>query len=134
MARVLVRGTRGHVQHAEDRLELRAPFARRIQLHAVAHAGEDIGGRLVRHADALAAAAGVPVVRVDCWAGAPSLVAWYERQGFVPNVVFPTGIVEQGENVLVYYGAADTCTAVVEFSLREMMEMMIPVQSPIHKP
>ena len=48
-----------------------------------AHAGEDIGGRLVRHADALAAAAGVPVVRVDCWAGAPSLVAWYERQGFV---------------------------------------------------
>ena len=48
-----------------------------------AHAGEDIGGRLVRHALALAAAAGVPVLRVDCWAGAPSLVAWYERQGFV---------------------------------------------------
>ncbi len=41
----------------------------------------------------------------------------YERRGFVPNVVFPTGIVDQAETVLVYYGAADTCAAVVEFSL-----------------
>jgi predicted GH43/DUF377 family glycosyl hydrolase len=47
----------------------------------------------------------------------------YERQGFVPNVVFPTGIFEQGETVLVYYGAADTSTAVVEFSLRELLEL-----------
>jgi predicted GH43/DUF377 family glycosyl hydrolase len=46
----------------------------------------------------------------------------YERQGFVPNVVFPTGIVEQGETVLVYYGAADTSAAVVEFSFRELIE------------
>jgi len=47
----------------------------------------------------------------------------YERQGFVPNVVFPTGIVEQGATMLVYYGAADTCTAVVEFSLPEMLKL-----------
>jgi predicted GH43/DUF377 family glycosyl hydrolase len=47
----------------------------------------------------------------------------YEREGFVPNVVFPTGIVQQGENVLVYYGAADTSTAVVEFSLPEMLSL-----------
>ena len=46
-----------------------------------------------------------------------------EKTGFVPNVVFPTGIVQQGENVLVYYGAADTCTAVVEFSLREIVNL-----------
>ena len=45
----------------------------------------------------------------------------YEREGFVPNVVFPTGIIQQGENVLVYYGAADTYCAVVEFSLSEIM-------------
>jgi predicted GH43/DUF377 family glycosyl hydrolase len=38
----------------------------------------------------------------------------YERTGFVPDVVFPTGIVNQGETLLVYYGAADTVTAVVE--------------------
>jgi len=46
----------------------------------------------------------------------------FEKEGFVPNVVFPTGIVSNdGETILVYYGAADTCTAVVEFSLRELL-------------
>lgn len=45
----------------------------------------------------------------------------YERNGFVPNVVFPTGIVRQEQAVLVYYGAADTYTAVVEFSLEEIL-------------
>jgi hypothetical protein len=53
-----------------------------------AHAGNDVGGRLVRHADALAAEARVPVLRVDCWAGAPTLVGWYERQGFVRAGMF----------------------------------------------
>jgi len=46
----------------------------------------------------------------------------YEREGFVPNVVFPTGILEQGETVLVYYGAADSTTAVVELRLRDLLE------------
>ena len=48
----------------------------------------------------------------------------YEREGFVPNVVFPTGIVEQRDKLLVYYGAADTCTAVVEFSLLEILSRL----------
>ena len=39
----------------------------------------------------------------------------FERHGFVPDVVFPTGIVETGGSYLIYYGAADCCTAVVEF-------------------
>lgn len=46
----------------------------------------------------------------------------FEQKGFVPNVVFPTGIVERGETALIYYGAADTFTGVVEFSMREMLE------------
>jgi GNAT superfamily N-acetyltransferase len=46
------------------------------------YAGRDIGGALVRRAVAEAREAGLPRVRVDCWAGAPTLVAWYERQGF----------------------------------------------------
>jgi predicted GH43/DUF377 family glycosyl hydrolase len=45
----------------------------------------------------------------------------FEREGYVPCVVFPTGIVERGETALIYYGAADTVTAVVEFSIREML-------------
>lgn len=52
------------------------------------HAGQDIGGRLVRLAAADARAAGSEVLRVDCWAGAPALVAWYERQGFVRSDSF----------------------------------------------
>lgn len=48
----------------------------------------------------------------------------YERRGFVPNAVFPTGWVDQGETVLVYYGAADTITAVVEFSWREILKSL----------
>jgi predicted GH43/DUF377 family glycosyl hydrolase len=51
----------------------------------------------------------------------------FERFGFVPDVVFPTGIIETKETFLVYYGAADTCTAVVEFSRDELMERLISV-------
>ena len=48
----------------------------------------------------------------------------FERHGFVPNVVFPTGVVETGETLLVYYGAADTCTGVIEFSRAELLAAM----------
>ena len=55
----------------------------------------------------------------------PILVAEleYECQGFVPNVVFPTGIINQGETVLIYYGAADSSTGVVELRLSDLLEM-----------
>jgi predicted GH43/DUF377 family glycosyl hydrolase len=45
----------------------------------------------------------------------------YERRGFVPDVVFPTGIIETEDSFLVYYGAADCCTAVVEFEREELL-------------
>ena len=38
----------------------------------------------------------------------------YEREGFVPDVVFPTAIVEAGDSYLMYYGAADGAMAVVQ--------------------
>lgn len=50
--------------------------------------------------------------------------AGFERRGFVPNVVFPTGIVDRGESLLVYYGAADTVSAVAEFSKDEIFAAM----------
>jgi GNAT superfamily N-acetyltransferase len=53
-----------------------------------AHAGQDIGGALVRRAIEEARAAGIGLLRVDCWAGAPPLVAWYERQGFARSGTF----------------------------------------------
>jgi len=48
----------------------------------------------------------------------------FEVSGFVPNVVFPTGLVQNGDALLVYYGAADAVTGVAEFSLRELIEAM----------
>ena len=45
--------------------------------------------------------------------------------GFVPDVVFPTGIVGLGDSFLIYYGAADSCTAVVEFSKDEVLQAHI---------
>jgi GNAT superfamily N-acetyltransferase len=55
------------------------------------HAGNAIGARLVRFADDLAVRRGVEVLRVDCWAGAPTLVAWYEAQGFTRAGTFDVG-------------------------------------------
>lgn len=52
------------------------------------HAGNRIGAALVQRAAADALAAGSEVLRVDCWADAPDLVAWYERQGFVRSDSF----------------------------------------------
>jgi predicted GH43/DUF377 family glycosyl hydrolase len=45
----------------------------------------------------------------------------YEMEGFVGSVVFPTGVVETGETLLVYYGAADAASAVVELSRAEVL-------------
>jgi GNAT superfamily N-acetyltransferase len=53
-----------------------------------AHAGRGIGARLVAAAVDEARAAGAAVLRVDCWAGAPALVAWYERQRFERSGTF----------------------------------------------
>ena len=55
------------------------------------HAGRGIGALLVAGAVEEARTAGAAVLRVDCWAGAPPLVAWYERQGFVRSGTFDVG-------------------------------------------
>ncbi|RMF91128.1 MAG: glycosidase, partial [Planctomycetota bacterium] len=49
----------------------------------------------------------------------------FEREGFVPNVVFPTGAVSHGDQLFVYYGAADTSTAVAEMSLRDIRDALV---------
>jgi beta-1,2-mannobiose phosphorylase / 1,2-beta-oligomannan phosphorylase len=51
--------------------------------------------------------------------------ARFERTGFVPDVVFPTGIVETSNSYLLYYGAADSCTAVVEFSHDDVLRAVV---------
>jgi predicted GH43/DUF377 family glycosyl hydrolase len=44
----------------------------------------------------------------------------YELSGFVPRVVFPTGIVCREEVVQLYYGASDTYVAVAEFRAADL--------------
>ena len=59
-------------------------------------------------------------------ASEPILVpeADFERGGFVPNVVFPTGVIDRGDTLLVYYGAADTACAVAELSKADVLAAM----------
>lgn len=46
------------------------------------YARKAIGSTLVGAAIKEGRATNCDLLRVDCWAGAPNLVAWYERQGF----------------------------------------------------
>jgi predicted GH43/DUF377 family glycosyl hydrolase len=48
----------------------------------------------------------------------------FEKQGFVSHVVFPTAVVQRGHELWVYYGAADQSTAVVAFSLNELLNTL----------
>jgi beta-1,2-mannobiose phosphorylase / 1,2-beta-oligomannan phosphorylase len=50
----------------------------------------------------------------------------FERLGFVSKVVFPTGVVEQGDTWLVYYGASDTFMAVAEFPRDQLLACLHP--------
>jgi GNAT superfamily N-acetyltransferase len=56
------------------------------------HADKGVGRELVGRAVADAREAGSAILRVHCWAEAPSLVAWYERQGFVRSDSFTVDI------------------------------------------
>ena len=76
------------------------------------------------YAGAMAYRVGAAILDRDCphklKARAPGSVfrasALYELSGLVPNVVFPTGLLVRGDELWMYYGAADTsiCLAVAK--------------------
>lgn len=45
----------------------------------------------------------------------------WEMKGIVDNVVFPTGTSIFDEDLYIYYGAADTCTAVASVNLKALL-------------
>jgi predicted GH43/DUF377 family glycosyl hydrolase len=47
--------------------------------------------------------------------------AEFERTGYLPNIVFPTAMLRRGNEVDVYYGAADTVTGVVRYALDDLL-------------
>ena len=55
--------------------------SRRCAGHGIGRDLLEVAADIARHRDAR-------LLRVDCWAGAPRLVEWYEEQGFARSAVF----------------------------------------------
>lgn len=47
---------------------------------------------------------------------------WYENEGFKAGVAYPCGAVIKGEELLVYYGAADSVVCVASTNLEEFLQ------------
>jgi GNAT superfamily N-acetyltransferase len=62
-----------------------------LLLTARSHRGQDLGGQLLKLAERRARRRRLGRMRVDCWAVAPTLVGWYERNGFVRDATFAVG-------------------------------------------
>jgi predicted GH43/DUF377 family glycosyl hydrolase len=48
----------------------------------------------------------------------------YERYGMIPNITFPSGLLLEGDELRLYYGAADTVCAVATLSLSALLEFI----------
>ena len=66
--------------------------------------------------------------RVIGFSAQPVMVAEeeFERSGFLPDIVFPTGLVRRKDDLLVYYGAADTAAGVAQYSLSDLSGSITP--------
>jgi beta-1,2-mannobiose phosphorylase / 1,2-beta-oligomannan phosphorylase len=49
---------------------------------------------------------------------------YYERYGLVSNITFPSGVLKYGDTLEVYYGGADTVSAVAYLSYTDLLESM----------
>jgi beta-1,2-mannobiose phosphorylase / 1,2-beta-oligomannan phosphorylase len=55
----------------------------------------------------------------------------YELSGNVPNIVFPSGAVVKDGKIFVYYGAADTSTAVASCHFDSLLDQLKPIGSTV---
>ena len=62
------------------------------------------------------------IKRCDEWVFGP--YEYYERVGDVPDVTFPCGLILKGDELIMYYGAADTTTAIATASLKEVLDFI----------
>lgn len=51
--------------------------------------------------------------------------AQYEREGEVPNIVFPSGAFIKNATLFIYYGAADTTCCVATVKVRDIMKILL---------
>lgn len=54
----------------------------------------------------------------------------FESGGFIPKVVFPTGLVRRGDRLYLYYGVGDTFTAVAAIALPHLLDALLPLEPP----
>ena len=50
----------------------------------------------------------------------------YETDGYVKNIVFPSGAILDGETLKIFYGAADTVSAIAEVKLENLLAALKP--------
>jgi predicted GH43/DUF377 family glycosyl hydrolase len=62
------------------------------------------------------------IKRCDEWIFGPH--EKYERMGDVSYVTFPCGLITKGDELYMYYGAADTTVAVAVASIKEILEFI----------
>jgi predicted GH43/DUF377 family glycosyl hydrolase len=62
---------------------------------------------------------GIVLLRGDEWVFAPEEI--YEREGDVHDVVFPCGWIVEGDDLRLYYGAADTTIALATAKVSELL-------------
>jgi predicted GH43/DUF377 family glycosyl hydrolase len=48
----------------------------------------------------------------------------YEKEGIVPNVVFPCGTIVRDDTIYTYYGGADTVVGVAKLSLSKLIKTL----------
>ena len=53
----------------------------------------------------------------------------YELSGYVPNIVFPSGVVLKKDTLSIYYGASDTTVCVAHVNLTDLIGTMRPETS-----
>jgi predicted GH43/DUF377 family glycosyl hydrolase len=51
----------------------------------------------------------------------------YEKEGFFGGVVFSCGQIVKGDDITMYYGAADTVICGCKFSLRDVLKSLKPI-------
>ena len=63
------------------------------------------------------------IKRCDEWVFGPREI--YERVGDVPDVTFPCGVIVKGDELKMYYGAADTSICVATTSMSEVLDFIL---------
>jgi predicted GH43/DUF377 family glycosyl hydrolase len=52
----------------------------------------------------------------------------YELTGLIGNVVFPAGAILRGEDLWMYYGAADSCVCLATAKVTDLLNLLVPVE------